>query len=138
MRVAIFSGRLGRDAELKAIPSGERVANFSLAVSTGTRDNPSTLWVDCSLFGKRAEALAPHLIKGTAITVAGDVGIRNWLGKAGDAAGTITCRVDRLTFGGKAGGAGHHSEQQAEAVPVTRSASEKAAPAVDFSDDIPF
>ena len=109
MRNATFAGYIGRDAELRFMPSGDAVAGFSLAVSTGTKDNQDTLWVYCSLWGKRAESLAPYLLKGTPVTVCGDVGLEQYTTKSGQAGAKLTCRVDKLTFGGKSSG-GNGSE----------------------------
>lgn len=157
MNLGTFAGYLGRNAEVKPGPSGDNVANFSLAVSTGTKEKPSTLWVDCALWGKRADSLAQYLTKGTAVTVAGDVNCRCWIGKDGQAGCSITCRVDKLTFGGKSNGngnsqdAGHPAAEEARPAPAAArntvgALHEKMADmdraetdkAVDFNDDIPF
>lgn len=71
MNICVFSGRLGRDGELREMPNGDPVLNFSLAVSTGTRDQPETMWIDCALFGKRGQALQQFLTKGKPVTVSG-------------------------------------------------------------------
>ena len=141
MRSAVFAGRLGRDAELKFLPSGEPVLNFALAVSTGTKEKPDTLWVDCALFGKRAESLGQYLNKGTALTVGGDVGIRTWISKTGDAGGTITCRVDKVTFGGKSEGSPAQPAPGVSPAPPTPSrpaAQSYAQASQSFDEDIPF
>lgn len=60
--------RLGRSAEVRFTPSGDAVCNLSLAVNYGPKGadgNRSTQWIDASLWGKRAEALAPFLVKGS-------------------------------------------------------------------------
>lgn len=60
--------RLGRDAELKFLPSGEAVANLSLAFNygkAGADGNRPTQWIDGSLWGKRAESLTQYLVKGS-------------------------------------------------------------------------
>jgi len=140
MRNATFAGYIGRDAELRFIPSGDAVAGFSLAISTGTKDNPATLWVDCSLWGKRAESLAPYLLKGTPVTVCGDVGLEQYTTKSGQAGAKMTCRVDKLTFGGKAGGGGNgdYSPPAAAPRPAPRPAPAPAPAGGGFDDDIPF
>ena len=61
MNVGTFSGRIGRDAELRHAKNGDAVTNFSLAVDVGTKDSPRTLWIDCVLWGKRAESLTQYL-----------------------------------------------------------------------------
>jgi single-strand DNA-binding protein len=60
--------RVGRDCELRYLNDGTAVANISLAFNHGTKDqdgNRKTQWVEGSLFGKRAEVLAPFLLKGS-------------------------------------------------------------------------
>lgn len=101
MNTGSFAGYIGRDAEIKAGPSGDNVANFSIAVNTGTKEKPSTLWVDCALWGKRGDALGPYLTKGQFVAVTGDINCRCWIGKDGHAGCAITLRVDKLTFGGQ-------------------------------------
>jgi single-strand DNA-binding protein len=117
MRNGNFAGYVGQNARLNAMPSGDLVCSWSLGVSAGTK-NPQTLWVDCSMWGARAEKLHTHIIKGSAMAVSGDVGLRQYTGKDGSEKAVITCRVDKLTFlggkgeraapraGGEAGGPG--------------------------------
>lgn len=64
--------RIGRDAELRYTPSGEKVINLTAAFSYGKKDaqgNRPAQWLDASLWGDRAEALKPHLLKGTAVSI---------------------------------------------------------------------
>lgn len=146
MRNATFAGFLGRDAELRYIPSGDAVAGFSLAVSKGTKDNPATLWVDCTLWGKRAEGLSPYLLKGTSVTVCGDVDIEQYTTKTGVAGAKMICRVDKLTFGGKAGGSADPAPAAPAPAPAARPAArpvpaparQQQESAAGFDDDIPF
>lgn len=135
MRMGTFAGYVGRDAETRVMPSGDLVLNFSLAVSTGTKDKPGTLWVDCGLFGKRAESLGPYILKGTPLTVCGDVDIRAFEKRDGTPGCAMTCRVDKLTFGGRSNG----SEAREDA--PQRAPAAAPAPAKDdvpFDDQIPF
>lgn len=75
MNLGIFGGRLGKDADINTMSNGDPVCNFSLAVDIGTRDNPKTMWVECAVFGKRAESLHPYLTKGTKVTCSGRVSL---------------------------------------------------------------
>jgi len=147
MNLGTFAGYLGRDAEVKPGPSGDNVANFSIGVNTGNKEKPSTLWVDCALWGKRADSLAQYLTKGTSVTVAGDVNCRCWIGKDGTPGCSITCRVDKLTFGGKSGNGNNNGlAAEATATPATQPAAAPrpaatatpAPAATNFDDDIPF
>lgn len=59
--------RLGRDAELRYTPNNEPVTNLSLAYAHGKAGQDGkrpTQWIDATLWGKRAESLAPYLAKG--------------------------------------------------------------------------
>ena len=82
-RVCI-SGNLTRDAELKATASGMPVLSLSVAVND-RRKNPQTgdwedypNFVDCTMFGTRAEKLAQYLTKGTKVTVEGKLHYSSW------------------------------------------------------------
>ena len=60
-------GRIGRDVELRYTPSGDAVCNIALAVDYGRKGQDGkrpTQWYEVSLWGKRAEALQPYLLKG--------------------------------------------------------------------------
>lgn len=95
-----IAGQLGRDAEVRSIPSGERVCSFSVADSQG-RDKP-TIWWNCQLWGKRADSLAQYLTKGQAVTVIGSVSEREWTDKDGQKRKSMEIRVSDLALqGGK-------------------------------------
>jgi single-strand DNA-binding protein len=69
-------GRLGRDAELKHLPSGTCICEFSVAVSENYKDregNPveKTTWINCVGFGPFFEKAAARLIKGATIAFSG-------------------------------------------------------------------
>lgn len=78
-----LSGNLGADAELKATKSGSYVLTFSIAVTervpkgNGTWGD-YTSWIDCTMFGKRGEALAPYLRKGNKVAVTGHLHQHVW------------------------------------------------------------
>ena len=62
---------IGRDAEVRNTTSGMSVCNLSLAYNYGQKDQQTgkkpTQWVDAALWGKRAEAMAAYLLKGTKV-----------------------------------------------------------------------
>lgn len=78
----VFTGRLTRDAELKATRNGGSVLSFGIAVNERRKDGDE--WVDkpnffnCSMFGSRAEALARYMVKGKQVAVAGRAQWREW------------------------------------------------------------
>ena len=79
--------RLGRDAEIRTTSQGESVATLALAFSYGRKGSDGkrpTQWIDAALWGKRAEALAPYLLKGGLVSVSlEDVHIETFDGKNG-------------------------------------------------------
>lgn len=126
-----IAGQLGKDAETRYLPNGDAVCNFSVADSQG-KDKP-TIWWRCSLFGKRAESLAPYLMKGQAVTVSGQVTEREYQ-KDGAAMKAMEIRVQDVALqGGKR-----------DAAPAPRQAPapqrQAASPADDWDDgsDVPF
>lgn len=83
MNKIIVSGGLGRDAELKALPSGKNVLEFSIAVNSGFGDNKKTYWWKAKLFGDRASKLAEYFVKGTKLMVEGVPELREYEAKDG-------------------------------------------------------
>ena len=114
------------NAELKFLQSGDPVLTFSVADSEG-RDKP-TIWWNCSLFGKRAESLAPFIAKGGKVTVAGKVSQREFTDKNGKDRVSMDIRVTDVML---QGGAKEQSEEQPRRAAAP-------APTADDSDDLPF
>lgn len=114
MNVFIFTGNLGRDAEVKHLPSGSTVCEFSVAVKSGFGENAKTTWVRCALFGKRAEGGLPqYLVKGAQVAVSGELELQEWEGQNGKGA-AVAVRVQEVDLiGGK--GEGQQSQPQQSA-----------------------
>ena len=78
-----ISGNLTRDPELRQTPGGTQVLSFGVAVNE-RRKNASGEWedvpnfVDCTMFGTRADALAKYLHKGTKVAVHGRLRYSSW------------------------------------------------------------
>ena len=111
-----ISGNLTRDAELRATRSGSRVLSFSVAVNESRRDPQTGEWkeqpnyVDCTVWGKRAEGLAPHLRKGTKVMVSGRLRWHSW-DQDGERRSKLDVVVDGLDFGGRPGGGSANASQ---------------------------
>ena len=88
-------GNLGRDPELKTTPNGNQVCSFSLAVSTN-RDE--TTWINCQVWGKRAQTAAEYLKKGSKITVAGRGKLRTSEKKDGTQGQSLEMDVNDFTL----------------------------------------
>lgn len=131
--------RLGRDASLRYMADGTPVLNMAMAYNWGTKDaggKRATQWIDAALFGKRAEALAPHMLKGTALDVVlDDVRIDEWTRTDGTPGKPkLVGRVVLVEFAGRAAGAG----TAPAAAPAAQAAAAPADNAGFDPDDIPF
>lgn len=97
-----ITGRLAADAELRFAPSGTAIANFTLASDVGFGDKKSTNWFKCAIFGKRGEALSPHLKKGQEVTVFGSLTLREYTNRDGIKATSPDVDVSEIALmGGK-------------------------------------
>lgn len=96
--------RIGRDCELRRTPNGDAVTNLSLAFNYGQKDQQTgkkpTMWIEGSLWGKRAEALAPWLLKGTQVSiVAEEPHIETYEGRNGPGS-KLVARIMSIDFAG--------------------------------------
>jgi single-strand DNA-binding protein len=98
MNSITIAGQLGKDAEVRFLPDGEPVSNFSIADSQGK--DRMTIWWNCSLFGKRAQSLSPYLVKGQAVTVSGNVSQREYTDKTGQKRISTDIRVIEVALQG--------------------------------------
>ena len=108
MNVWTFTGRLGADSELRTTQSGEKVLGFRVANDVGFGERKTTQWVDCSIWGRRAESLAPHLTKGKGVVISGEVTLREYEKRDGTRGAQMSVRVAEIDFmgGGREDGAG--------------------------------
>lgn len=125
-----ISGNLTRDPELRATKSGMQVLSFGVAVND-RRKNPQTgewedypNFVDCTMFGKRAETVSRYLSKGSKVAIDGKLHYSSWE-KDGQRRSKLEIIVEDIEFMAKRDdGAAAQAEQAAEP---------------DFyDDDIPF
>lgn len=97
MNVFTFSGNLGRDAEVRQAGQ-QSVCGFSVAVKAGHGEREQTLWLDCSIWGKRAEGGLPaYLTKGQQVVVSGELSTREHEGKT-----YLSCNVREISLVGGA------------------------------------
>jgi single-strand DNA-binding protein len=79
----LLIGNLGRDPEMRSLPSGQPVANFSLATSRRWKDRDGnrqeqTEWHNIVVFGKQAEIAGQYLTKGKQVYIEGRLQTRSW------------------------------------------------------------
>ena len=82
-------GNLGRDPELREVGQTQ-VASFSLAARTGQDE---TTWINCSVWGKRADVVMRFLRKGSQVTVAGQGKVTTFQKKDGTEGKTLELKV---------------------------------------------
>jgi single-strand DNA-binding protein len=79
----ILVGNLGRDPEVRSLPSGQPVASFSVATSRRYKDRDGqrqeqTEWHNVVCFGKQAEIAGQYLTKGKQVFIEGRIQTRSW------------------------------------------------------------
>lgn len=99
----IISGNLTRDPELRQTGGGTEVLTFGVAVNDRRRNAQTGEWedypnfVDCTMFGARAEALSRYLSKGTKVAIEGKLRWSQWE-RDGQRRRKIEVIVDELEF----------------------------------------
>ena len=109
----ILVGNLGRDPEIRTFPSGDQVANVTLATSDRWKDKQSgemrehTEWHRLVFNGRLAEIVGQYLRKGSQIYVEGSIRTRKWQDQAtGQDRYATEIRVDQMQMLGKGEGQG--------------------------------
>ena len=148
----MISGNTTRDAELRATSTGNSVLTFGVAVNDRRR-NANGEWedyanfVDCQLFGRRAEALAQYLTKGTKVAIEGRLHYSSWEDRnGGGRRSKLEVYVDELEFmsgrsSAQNGAGGQQMQQQGSYYPQQPSGPQSGYQAQQspYSDEpIPF
>ena len=98
----MFVGFLGKDAEVRYMPNGNAVANFSVASTEKWKDKASgepqerTEWLRCNAFDKLAEICGEYLTKGKLVYVDGPLQTRKYTDKDGVERYSTECRVQTM------------------------------------------
>ena len=162
----ILVGNLGQDPEVRYMPNGNAVANFSVATSETWKDKQTgenrdrTEWHRVVVFGKLAEIAGEYVKKGTQVYLEGQLQTRKWQDQAGNdrystevvinaVGGTLQIlgsrSGDSFNDGSQSWGQSANNTSSAPSTPRPSTANEPAAsqptmpePPMDFDDDIPF
>ncbi len=163
----IIVGHLGRDPELKTFPSGDQVANVTIATTDRWKDKntgeekSSTEWHRVVFNGRLAEIAGQYLRKGSQVYVEGSLRTRKWTDQSGVEKYSTEIRADQMQMLGKregqqgggyddagyGGDQGGYDQAPRRTAPAPRAAAPSARPAPapksdsgfdDFSDSIPF
>jgi len=129
-----FTGTIGRDAEVRYLPSGQAVLNVTVANNIGYGDKQQTLWVRCALWGKRAEGtLKDYLKKGQQVFVSGELTQSEYKAQDGTTKTSLELNCNILDLVGKRAEGGQAAPQPK---PEYQQHAQAATDAM--SDDIPF
>ena len=107
---ALIYGNLTRDPELKALPSGQQVASFSVATNRTWKDQSGAKqeavdYHNIVVFGRQAETSAQYLKKGSGAFIEGRMQTRSWE-QDGQKKYRTEVVADRVQFGPRPGGGG--------------------------------
>lgn len=145
INVILLSGRLTRDPELRATAGGTQILSFGVAVND-RRKNPQTgewedvpNFVDCIVFGQRAEAVSRFISKGSKVAIEGKLRFSSWETKDGDRRSKLEVIVDEIEFMSRQGQQVTSPAAEAAKVADTPAYGAPRAPEPEFYDaDIPF
>lgn len=99
-----IAGFLGRDPEMRYLPDGTAVSNFSVAVSDGWGDKKKTIWFRISAWRKQAETVNQYLSKGSKVLIEGRMQAdehgnpRQWNRQDGSVASSFELTATTVTF----------------------------------------
>lgn len=132
-----LTGRLTRDPELRVTAGGTQLLSFTLAFNTSVRNRQTGErdvrgnFIDCTMFGKRAEALLNFLAKGQKVAIAGKLRYATW-DKDGQRHSKLDLIVDEIDYMAQ-------RQNAAQSALAPASPQDPMPPVVDtFDEDIPF
>ena len=141
----ILIGNLGRDPEVRYMPSGGAVTNVTIATSESWKDKQSgeqqerTEWHNVVFFNRLAEIAGEYLKKGSKVYVEGSLRTRKWQDKEGKDRYTTEIVASEMQMLDSRGAGGGGAAPQREGSGGTWQKGEAVAEtAGDFDDDIPF
>ena len=131
-----FTGRLTQNAEMHSTATGLSILKFSVANNTGYGDKQKTNFINCALFGKRAEGqLKNHLIKGQEVAVSGELNLNKYTKNDGQQGTRLECNVNSVDMIGGRNAQGRDQQTQGHQSELEAN---QYQPTTNDSDDIPF
>jgi single-strand DNA-binding protein len=138
MQKTLLIGYLGKDPEMKYIPSGTAIATFTIASTERWKNSAGepqehTEWFNIKAFGKRAEVITEHLHKGSRIFLEGRQRTESWDDKQSSGKKYRTyVYADKIEFLGE-------SQQDGQNGQLTRNqSSSQEDPTMITDSDVPF
>jgi len=145
---AFIYGNITRDPELKSLPSGSQVCEFSVATNRVWKDKngakqESADYHNIVVFGRQAELIKQYLHKGSGVFLEGRIQTRSWDAQDGTKRYRTEIVADRIQFGPKSSGS-DYSQAGSSAPAGNSGATKDEAQAIEYpeeeinSEDIPF
>ena len=146
---ALIYGNLTRDPEVRALPSGIKVASFSVATNRVYKDQNGVKKEQADFhnivaFGRQGELVGEYLRKGSGVMIEGRIQTRSWDDKDGQKKYRTEIVADRIQFGPRsAGGSGGSSYSGGNSGTSSQAPKEEKG-GIDYPeeeinpDDIPF
>ena len=126
-------GYVARDPEMRYLPSGDPVTDFSLPVSERRRDGTeTTTWFRINAFGKLAETCKEYLHKGSYVYVEGALSQREWTDRDGNTRASLDVRAREMRMLDRRGDAGDSGAEPGLSIAPPQADDETNM------DDIPF
>jgi len=140
---AILIGRLGRAPEVRYMPNGEAVCNFSIATSETWKDQHGqkqerTEWHAITLYRRMAEVAGQYLKKGSQVYIEGRIQSRKYTGKDGIERTAYEIIGSEMKMLGGGNDSGQQNAQHTPPKPSGRQAPAEHSQPVDDSDGISF
>ncbi len=142
---AIIIGNLTRDPEMRALPSGIKVASFAVATNRVWKDKNGVKqenvdYHNVVVFGRQADIVGQYMKKGSSILVEGRMQTRSWDDASGQKKYRTEIIADRIQFGPrKEGGNGGYSAPVSAPVEDKKAMDTIEYPEEEINpEDIPF
>lgn len=103
MKKILVTGNVGRDPDPRYDTMGNMFVSFSLAVTTGPKDNQKTDWLEISANGRTAETVLKWVKKGSKLLVEGTPSANAYINKEGKAVGSLRVSASNIEFIGSRG-----------------------------------
>lgn len=139
----VISGNLTRDPELRATASGMPVLGFGVAVNDRRKNQQTGEWedypnfIDCTMFGARAESVSRFLSKGSKVAIEGKLRWSQWE-RDGQKRSKIEIIVDEIEFMTSCNAAPTNQQFAPQAAPAVAPVATPAVDASVYDEDIPF
>ena len=141
----ILIGNLGKDPEVRYMPSGGGVANVTIATTAGWKDKQTgerqekTEWHRVVFFGRLGEIAGEYLKKGSKVYIEGRLQTKKWQDQQGnDRYTTEIIANDLQMLDSRGGGSTDFAKSDDANASTPQAATQSAPPAEEFDDDIPF